>query len=213
MGALFGKEKTPRQILRDAQQLLRRGIRDVDRERTILQKEEKRAMDEVRRMLQRGQPETAAVLAKDAIRTKRAIGHFYKMRGEMTALKTRLQVMSSSAAMQEAMVGGARALYRLNRMLDVPAMYRIVATFEAQCDMSEIKQEVMSESLDGETLEPEDDSAIAELLAQAAEEVGAPSIVFPVVPVPATPTPALDSPASSVEEDLAARLKRLKDNQ
>ena len=47
MEFLFGKKKTPAQMLRENQRLLTRAMRDLDRERAQLEKQEKQVLNQV----------------------------------------------------------------------------------------------------------------------------------------------------------------------
>lgn len=55
MDWLFGKRKTPAELLREHKRLLDRAIRELDRERAALQTQEKRTVAEIRKMAKDGQ--------------------------------------------------------------------------------------------------------------------------------------------------------------
>ena len=55
MAFLFGKRKTPREILRENQRMIRRSQREIDRERTALQRQEKQITVEIKKMAKQNQ--------------------------------------------------------------------------------------------------------------------------------------------------------------
>jgi charged multivesicular body protein 2A len=89
---LFGKQKTPQEMLRENQRMLRKSIREIDRERMALENQEKKAIIEIRKMAKQNQMAAAKILAKDLVRTRAHIKKFITMRTQLQAVSTRLQV-------------------------------------------------------------------------------------------------------------------------
>jgi charged multivesicular body protein 2A len=50
MEFLFGKKKTPQEVLREHQRALNRAMREMDRERTTLQLQEKKTIAEIKKL-------------------------------------------------------------------------------------------------------------------------------------------------------------------
>lgn len=55
MQALFGKKKTPEQMLKQNQRALNRTIRELDREKTRMEQQEKKVIAEIKKMAKQGQ--------------------------------------------------------------------------------------------------------------------------------------------------------------
>lgn len=55
MDALFGRRKTPEQMLRENQRMLNRAIRDLDRERSRMEQQEKKVIADIKKMAKAGQ--------------------------------------------------------------------------------------------------------------------------------------------------------------
>jgi charged multivesicular body protein 2A len=55
MDWLFGRRKTPAELLRENKRMLDRAIRELDRERAALQTQEKRTVVEIKKMAKDGQ--------------------------------------------------------------------------------------------------------------------------------------------------------------
>lgn len=55
MSFLFGKKETPEQMLRNNQRALNKAMRDLDRERTHLEQQEKKVVADIKKMAKQGQ--------------------------------------------------------------------------------------------------------------------------------------------------------------
>ena len=76
MDHLFGKNKTPEQMLREHQRALNKAIRDLDRERTKMENQEKKIVDDIKKMAEQGQMDDVKIMAKDLVRTRRYVKKF-----------------------------------------------------------------------------------------------------------------------------------------
>ncbi len=55
MDFLFGKRKTPEEMLRQNQRALNRAMRDLDKERQRLEQQEKKIIADIKKMAKQGQ--------------------------------------------------------------------------------------------------------------------------------------------------------------
>lgn len=55
MSFLFGKRQTPEEMLRNNQRALNKAMRDLDRERTNLENQEKKVIADIKKMAKMGQ--------------------------------------------------------------------------------------------------------------------------------------------------------------
>lgn len=55
MEFIFGRRKTPEQMLRENQRLLNRALRELDRERLKLEQQEKKIIADIKKMAKQGQ--------------------------------------------------------------------------------------------------------------------------------------------------------------
>lgn len=55
MEFIFGRRKTPEQMLRENQRLLNRAMRELDRERLKLEQQEKKIIADIKKMAKQGQ--------------------------------------------------------------------------------------------------------------------------------------------------------------
>jgi charged multivesicular body protein 2A len=171
MDFLFGKQKTPREVLRENQRLLRRSVREIERERISLQQQEKKIIVEIKKSAKQGQMGAAKILAKDLVRTRNQIQKFYKMKTQLQAVSLRIQTLNSNVAMAEAMKGVTRAMIRLNRTMNVPAMQQVMMEFERQSEMMDMKEDLMNDCIDDAFDEAEDEEESEAILNQVLDDI------------------------------------------
>jgi len=75
MGNLLGKEKPLKEVLRENKRMITRAIRELDREKTALEREEKRLTIEIKKAAKEGQMGPVKIMAK-VIRMKKRTGIF-----------------------------------------------------------------------------------------------------------------------------------------
>eukprot|EP01059_Diplonema_ambulator_P000082 TRINITY_DN10063_c0_g1_i2.p1 TRINITY_DN10063_c0_g1~~TRINITY_DN10063_c0_g1_i2.p1 ORF type:complete len:146 (+),score=38.90 TRINITY_DN10063_c0_g1_i2:51-488(+) len=114
---LFRKQKTPEEMMREYKRNIDRTIRELERERTKLQAQEKKLVAEMRKMAKSNQTESLRIMAKDLVRTRNHGTQFYKMKAQMQAVSLRLQTLNSTAAMAKAMQGVTKSMYGCTKIL------------------------------------------------------------------------------------------------
>lgn len=172
MDFLFGKKKTLKEVLREHQRSLNRSIREIDRERTALQNQEKKITVEMKKLAKQGQMGAVKIMAKDLVRTRNNITKFYKMRTELQAVSLRIQTMKSHHTMAEAMRGVTKAMMKMNRQMNIPAMQRIMMEFEKQNEKMDMKQEMMSDTMDDVFEDEDEEEETEEVVNQVLDEIG-----------------------------------------
>ncbi|KIO32456.1 hypothetical protein M407DRAFT_18512 [Tulasnella calospora MUT 4182] len=171
---LFGRTVTPAERLRQNQRALAKAQRELDRERTKLESQEKKLVADIKKSAKAGQMAACKVMAKDLVRTRRYVQKFYQMRTQLQAVGLRIQTLRSNQQMAEAMRGATRAMASMNRGLNLPAIQRVLTDFEKESSMMDMKEEMMSDAVDdvmedeGEDEEEEGDK----ILQQVLDEIG-----------------------------------------
>ena len=92
MEMIFGSRKTPAELLKQHQRALQKATRELDRERTKMEQQEKKLISDIKKTAKQGQMNACKVMAKDLVRTRRYIQKFYQMRTQLQAVSLRIQV-------------------------------------------------------------------------------------------------------------------------
>ncbi|EEF41013.1 vacuolar protein sorting-associated protein 2 homolog 1 [Ricinus communis] len=222
MSFLFGKKKTPAELLRENKRMIDKSIREIERERQGLQAQEKKLIVEIKKNAKQGQMGAVRVMAKDLIRTRHQIEKFYKLKSQLQGVALRIQTLKSTHAMGEAMKGVTKAMGQMNRQMNLPSLQRIMLEFERQNEKMEMVTEVMGDAIDDALEGDEEEEETEELVNQVLDEIGI-NINNELVNAPSA---AVSAPAaknkvaqaestgthdeSGIDDDLQARLDNLR---
>eukprot|EP01101_Sappina_pedata_P005586 TRINITY_DN2591_c0_g1_i2.p1 TRINITY_DN2591_c0_g1~~TRINITY_DN2591_c0_g1_i2.p1 ORF type:complete len:253 (-),score=100.10 TRINITY_DN2591_c0_g1_i2:85-777(-) len=159
-------------MLRENQRILNKSMREADRQRTTLQNQEKKIVIEIKKLAKQNQIDAARMMAKDLVRTRNQIQKFYKMRAQLQATSLRMQTMSSTAAMTDAMKGATRAMMRMNQSMQLPEMQQMMREFERQSEIMDFKEELMNETIDGIGDVDGEEEETQDIIDQVLDEIG-----------------------------------------
>jgi len=202
MSFLFGKRKTPQEMMREQQRLVQRSIREIDRERMTLQNNEKKTIIEIKKLAKQGQVPAAKILAKDLVRTRSYITKMYTMRAQLQSVSMQLTTMKTTAAMNSAMAGATKAMMRMNAKMNLPAMQKITMEFQKQNEIMGMKEEMITDTLDDMADEDEDEES-EDVINQTLEEIGI-DLGASLADVPATKTATRASAQKARPQKVAA---------
>lgn len=171
---LFGRTVTPAERLRQHQRALAKAQRELDRERTKLEQQEKKLIMDIKKSAKAGQMNACKVMAKDLVRTRRYVQKFYQMRTQLQAVGLRIQTLRSNQQMAEAMRGATRAMGAMNRGLNLPQIQRIMHEFERESATMDMKEEMMSDAVDDVMDDDLEDEEMEgdNILKQVLDEIG-----------------------------------------
>ena len=80
-------------------------IRELDRERTQLERQEKKLVVDIKKMAKSGQMDAVKIMAKDLVRTRGFVKKFILMKANIQGIALKIQTLKSQAAMGTAMKG------------------------------------------------------------------------------------------------------------
>ncbi|CAG0914168.1 unnamed protein product [Notodromas monacha] len=92
---LFGRRMTPEEMLRKNQRALNKAMRDLDRERGKMEAQEKKLINDIKKMAKDGQMDAVKVMALDLVRTRRYVKKFIMMRANIQAVSLKIQTLRS----------------------------------------------------------------------------------------------------------------------
>ena len=172
MEFLFGKRKTPAELLRQHQRAITKAQRELDREREKLERQEKKLILDIKKSAKANQMGACKVMAKDLVRTRRNVQKFYQMKTQLQAVGLRIQTLRSSQQMAEAMKGATKAMGSMNRQMNLPQIQKIMMEFERESEMMDMKDEMMGDAIDDAFEEDEDEEESDEIVNKVLDEIG-----------------------------------------
>ncbi|XP_037133871.1 charged multivesicular body protein 2a [Syngnathus acus] len=172
MEFLFGKRKTPEEMLKQNQRALNRAMRELDRERSKLEQQEKKIIADIKKMAKQGQMDSVNIMAKDLVRTRRYVKKFIMMKANIQAVSLKIQTLKSNNSMTQAMKGVTKAMATMNRQLKLPQIQKIMMDFERQSEMMDMKEEMMSDAIDDVLGDEDDEDESDAIVSQVLDELG-----------------------------------------
>eukprot|EP00003_Mantamonas_plastica_P007418 TRINITY_DN1622_c0_g2_i9.p1 TRINITY_DN1622_c0_g2~~TRINITY_DN1622_c0_g2_i9.p1 ORF type:complete len:332 (-),score=143.79 TRINITY_DN1622_c0_g2_i9:20-1015(-) len=172
MDWLFGKKPTPEEILKENKKLVRRSIRDIERETRRLETSEKKMVKEIKGLAEDGKEKVLKIKVKDLVRTRRQIQKFGRMVVNLEAVKIKLETLNATQNMGKAMAGATKAMQSMNAQYNLPAMQKILMDFERQSDLMENKEEMLDDTLEELMEESDEEEEAEEILQSVLAEIG-----------------------------------------
>ncbi|KAI8440749.1 hypothetical protein MSG28_009088 [Choristoneura fumiferana] len=123
---LFGHRMTPEEMLRKNQRALNKAVRDLERERAKMEQQEKKLINDIKKLAKEGQMDAVKIMAKDLVRTRRYVRKFMLMKANIQAVGLKIQTLKSQSTMATAMRGVTRAMATMNRQLNMPQIQKIL---------------------------------------------------------------------------------------
>lgn len=221
LAALFGRRKTPEEMLRQNQRALNKVMRELDRERAQLERQEKKLVVDIKKMAKSGQMDAVKIMAKDLVRTRGFVKKFILMRANIQGIALKIQTLKSQAAMATAMKGVTKALKRMNTKLNLPQLQKIMMEFERESEIMDLKEETISDTIDDVLGEGDEEEETEVIVSQVLDELGisldhelsdiTPGLEKPHVAQAAAPKKAVAAgPPGANTDDLQARLDQLR---
>ncbi|KHJ89884.1 SNF7 family protein [Oesophagostomum dentatum] len=223
MDFLFGRRKTPAEMLRQNQRALNKAIRELDREKSRMEMQEKKVIAEIKKMAKMNQMDSVKVMAKDLVRTRRYIKKFIIMKANIQAVSLKVQTLKSQDAMAQAMKGVTRAMQSMNRQLNLPQIQKIMMEFEKQSEIMDMKEEIMGDAIDDALGDETDDAESEQIVNQVLDELGIQmgqemaglpttggQIGVPAAAEKARQPVAAGGGGTDIDDDLQARLDQLR---
>ncbi|KAI1727734.1 snf7 domain-containing protein [Ditylenchus destructor] len=172
MEFLFGKRKTPQELLRQNQRALNKAMRELDRERQRLEMSEKKIIADIKKMAKMNQMDSVRVMAKDLVRTRQHVKKFVMMRANIQAVSLKVQTLKSQDAMAQAMKGVTTAMKRMNQQLNLPQIQKIMSEFEKQSEIMDMKEEMMDDAVNDAIGEGDEETESEQIVQQVLDELG-----------------------------------------
>ncbi|KUF93449.1 hypothetical protein AM588_10007201 [Phytophthora nicotianae] len=172
MGNALGTKKTLKEQLRENKREINRAVRQLDRERTNLQMQEKKLIIEIKKMAKQGQIASVKIMAKDLVRTRQHITKFYTMRSQLQAVSLRLETAKSAEAMTSALQGTTTAMKAMASTMNLPRLNQIMMEYTKESEKMEMTQEMIGDTID-DVMDAEQDEEEEEKIVISSMEVGA----------------------------------------
>lgn len=172
MGNALGTKKTLKEQLRENKREINCAVRQLDRERTNLQLQEKKLIIEIKKMAKQGQIASVKIMAKDLVRTRQHITKFYTMRSQLQAVSLRLETAKSAEAMTSALQGTTTAMKAMASTMNLPRLNQIMMEYTKESEKMEMTQEMLGDTIDDVMDADQDEEEEEKIVGQVLDEIG-----------------------------------------
>lgn len=168
---IFGDGKNARKkLLRKNQREINQLIRELDRERLQLQRDETTSIQELKKFAKEQNMAAAKVTAKSIVRNRGAITRLHQLKSQLQAVSLRMAEVHSTHAMTDAMRGTTKALGIMNRkMLHNDTISQILKDFEKQHIILDANSSSLDEAFDDQNISSQEEEEA--LVGQVFEEL------------------------------------------
>jgi len=199
MGNIFGRAKPLKEVLRENKRMISKAVRELDRERSALEKEEKRLISDIKKFAKQGQMGSVKIMAKDLVRTRQYITKFIEMRSHLQGAALKLQTVKSHQAMAESMSSVAKAMTKMNKVVNIPAINKMMREFSKENEKSELMQEMMGDAMDDAMADEGSEEAENQVVNQVLDEIGI-NFAEDMGEAPTTGLKMAEAPAAQVKQ-------------
>mmetsp|Transcript_3240 Transcript_3240/g.10138 ORF Transcript_3240/g.10138 Transcript_3240/m.10138 type:complete len:174 (+) Transcript_3240:131-652(+) len=141
MGNTWGRKVPLKEVLRKNKREITKAVRELDRERANLEKQEQKLIADIKKYAKEGQMGPVKIMAKDLVRTRTYITKFIELRSHLNAVSLKLQTVKSQEAMASAMKSVTNAMVKMNKTVNVPAIQKIMTNFQMENERAQMTQE------------------------------------------------------------------------
>jgi len=172
MGNAWGREVPLKEVLRKNKREIQKAVRELDKERANLEKQEQKLIADIRKFAKEGHMGSVKIMAKDLVRTRTYITKFIELRSHLSAVGLKLQTVKSQQAMAEAMGSVTKAMIKMNKAVNIPTIQKIMTNFARENERAELTQEMMGDLLDDAMEQEGDEEEQDKIVSQVLDEIG-----------------------------------------
>lgn len=179
--------------------LLRRQERRLEREITRMTRENKTTTYKIKRYALENNIEMVKALSREYIIYKNNIIKLTRLKGQMSNIQQRIQMMKSTNEINKAIVSLTKTMKAMNNRMGLSNIQSMITEFEMETTKAEAMSDVLDDALSADADEDEEDEMVESVL----DEIGI-----------SMATSLLSAPTNSItpgiiEQELESRFKQL----
>ncbi|KAI1884948.1 hypothetical protein AGOR_G00215150 [Albula goreensis] len=211
MASLF-KKKTVDDVIKEQNKELRGTQRQITRDRTALEKQEKQIELEIKKMAKSGNKEACKILAKQLVQLRKQKNRTYAVSSKVTSMSTQTKVMNSQMKMAGAMATTTKTMQAVNKKMDPKKTMQTMQNFQKENMKMGMTEEMINDTLDEIFDESGDEEESQDIVNQVLDEIGI-EISGKMVGAPSAgrslPSASTSTAAGISDEEIERQLKAL----
>ncbi|KAJ6836738.1 vacuolar protein sorting-associated protein 24-like protein 1-like [Iris pallida] len=225
MKNLLKPKPNPQQQLRDWQRRLRQECRNIERQIRDVQREEKTVQKAIKDAAKRNDMVSAKSLAKEIVRSKRAVNRFYENKAQLNSISMHLGELVATSRTVGHLSKSAEVMKLVNNLMKAPQMAVTMQEFSKEMTKAGVIEEMVNDAVDSaldsedieEEIEEEVDKVLSELAGETASQLPE-ATRKERIKQPATSSRTAEEPEAIAEgadeegemEEIRARLARVR---
>lgn len=177
---------------------------------TKSEKKAKLEQGKVKKAIEQGNMEGARIYAQNAIREKNLALNYLRLSSRVDAVASRVETAVRMQNVTKAMAGVVKGMDAAMKTMDLNRISQVMDQFEKQFEDMDVQSEFMENAMGQSTALTTPASEVDSLIQQVADEHGL-DLAETMGPIPTgMPAQQMAQPAGSEQDELSARLDRLK---
>eukprot|EP01137_Pigoraptor_chileana_P010697 Opistho-2@60615 len=141
---LFGKSKTPQELVRDWRLRMKHEERTLERQIRAIQTEENKVKISLKAAAKKGDADVCKILAKEIIQSRKAVNKMYASKAQINSVVMSMQQQLAMAKLANALGKSTEVMKAMSALVKIP---------EVQATMMELSKEMMKAGLIEEMME------------------------------------------------------------
>lgn len=208
----FFKKKTVDDIIKEQSKELRGTQRQITRDRTALERQEKQLEAEIKKMAKSGNREACTILAKQLVQLRKQKNRTYAVSSKVTGMTTQTKLMNSQMKMAGAMSSTAKTMQAVNKKMDPQKTLKTMQDFQKENMKMGMTEDMINDTLDEIFDESGDEEESQGIVDQVLDEIGI-EISGKMARTPAAgksvPSAAASSKATISDDEIERQLRAL----
>ncbi|KAK2908953.1 hypothetical protein QQF64_001032 [Cirrhinus molitorella] len=171
MASLF-KKKTVDDVIKEQNKELRGTQRQITRDRTALERQEKQLEMEIKKMAKTGNRDACKVLAKQLVQVRKQKTRTYAVSSKVTSMSTQTKLMNSQMKMAGAMASTTKTMQAVNKKMDPKKTMQTMQNFQKETAKMDMTEEMMNDTLDEIFEDSGDEEESQDIVNQVLDEIG-----------------------------------------
>ncbi|XP_059198902.1 charged multivesicular body protein 2Ba [Centropristis striata] len=168
----FLKKKTVDDIIKEQSKELRGTQRQITRDRTALERQEKQMEAEIKKMAKSGNREACKILAKQLVQLRKQKTRTYAVSSKVTSMSTQTKLMNSQMKMAGAMSATAKTMQAVNKKMDPQKTLKNMQDFQKENMKMGMTEDMINDTLDEIFDESGDEEESQDIVNQVLDEIG-----------------------------------------
>ncbi|KAK9804420.1 hypothetical protein WJX72_011763 [[Myrmecia] bisecta] len=214
--ALNKAQPDPKELVRKWQADLRTEQRKIERQIREIQRDEKVAQKQVKECAKRNDMQSAKVIARELVHTRRVVGRLYTNKAHIISMSTQLTEQLAMAKVAGSLKQSGEVMKLVNDLMKVPELMGTMQQMSKEMMkagvIDEMMEDAMDSALDSEEVEEDAEAEVDKVLMEIAGETMGQLAAAPQARKQAAPQPqvAEAQPDDAEMEELQARLNAVR---